>query len=145
MIVLMEDDVYAVEAMLKFMYTFDYDDSGKHQERTSFMIFNAEVYSIADKYSILALKARAKKKFDKAVHNCRDMEDLIHAILEVYSSTPSADRGLRDTVVKVVHENISTLLEKDDFRGVLQDTVGFAADVIHRMAQSIQTCICPDC
>lgn len=135
--------------MLHFMYTFDYTVSGNNQERASPMIFNVEVYSIADKYCILGLKTRAKKKFDKAVKTCWDMDDFAHAITEVYSSTPSTDRGLRDTIVEVARKNISTLLQKEDFRSVLEETVGFAADVAQLMEQSdsspLEEFLCPNC
>ncbi|KAL2057371.1 hypothetical protein ABVK25_002424 [Lepraria finkii] len=146
---LKEDNVRAVEAMLYFVYIFGYDGSGNGQECISPMIFNAEVYSIADKYGILALKVRATEKFDKAVRTCWDMDDVAHAITEVYSSTPSTDRGLRDTAVEVAHEHISPLLEKDDFRGVLEEAVGFTADVTQVFAQSesssLRTYHCPRC
>jgi len=135
--------------MLDFVYTFDYDGSGNSQGRASPMIFNAEVYSIGDKYGVVALKSRAKKKFDKAVKTCWDMDDFAHAITEVYSSTPSTDRGLRDTIVEVARKNISTLLEKEDFRSVLEETVGFAADVTQLMDQSenqsLLEFLCPKC
>lgn len=123
--------------MLHFMYAFDYDGSGNDHERVSPMVFNAEVYSIADKYGILILKVRAKEKFDKAVNTCWDMDDFAHAITEVYSSTPSMDRGLRDAVTKVAHKHISTLLKEDDFLGVLEEIGGFAADVTQLMAQDV--------
>lgn len=136
MIELKEDSVRTVEAMLRFMYTFDCDGSGNDQERVSPMIFNAEVYSIADKYGVQALKTRSKEKFDKAVKTCWDMDDFARAITEVYSSTPSTDRGLRDTVAHTVVENIQGLLTKPDFQDVLEDTVGFGADVTKILAQS---------
>ena len=133
---LKEDSVRAVEAMLHFIYTFDYNSSGNDQEGISPMIFNVEVYSITDKYGILALKLRATEKFGKAVRTYWDMDDFAYAITEVYSSTPSKDRGLRDTVVEVAYKYISTLLEKDDFWGVVEEAVGFAADVTQLIAQS---------
>jgi len=143
---LKEDDFRVVEAMLHFMYRFDYDGSGNDQGRVSPMLFNVQVYGIADKYGILALKSVAKEKFDKAVRTCWDMDDFAHVITEIYSSTPSTDRGLRDTVVDVAltdrglrdtvvdvaHEHIRALLEKDDFRGVLEETA-----VLLRMSRNL--------
>ena len=135
--------------MLRFMYTFDYDGSGNDHERISPMLFNVEVYSTAEKYDILALKLRAKDKFDKAVRTCWDMDDFAHCITDLYSSIPSTDRALRDTVVEVAHEHIEALLEKDGFRSVLEETAGFAADVTQLMAQSDNSSPkeynCPNC
>ena len=145
---LQEDNARAVEAMLGFMYTFDYDCSGNDLERTSPMLFNVEVYSIAEKYGVSSLKLRAKEKFERAVKTCWDMDDLAHTITYIYSSTPPTDRGLRDAVVEVVYEHISALLKKHTFRDVLEETVGFAADVTQLMVSSeraFQKYHCPNC
>jgi speckle-type POZ protein len=61
--------------MLNFMYLFSYDASGSDQARASPMIFNVKVYSIADKYDVVALKSQAKEKFEKAAKSCWSMED----------------------------------------------------------------------
>ena len=130
------------------MYTFDYDGSGNDLERISPMLFNVEVYSIAEKYDISALKLRAEEKFEKAVETCWDMDDFAHAITDIYSSTPPTDRGLRDKVVEVAYQHISALLMKHTFRDVLKETVGFAADVTQLMASregSLKKYHCPSC
>lgn len=122
--------------MLRFMYTFDYDDSDNDHERISLMFFNVKVYSTAKKYDNLTLKLRAKKKFNKAVRTCWDMNDFAHCITEIYSSTSSTDQVLRDTVVEIAYEHIKALLEKNNFRSVLEKTAEFATDVIQLMTQS---------
>lgn len=145
---LKEDNSRAVEAMLRFMYTFDYDSSGSDWERASPILFNVEVYSIAEKYGVLPLKLQAKEKFEKAIQNCWDMDDFSPAITEIYNSTPTTDRGLRDAVVEISHEHICRLLEKHAFRDVLEETAGFAADVTQQMASSdtaMENYRCPNC
>ena len=134
MIELKEDEASVVEAMLNFMYNFNYDASGSDQAPVSPMTFSARVYSIADKYHVPALKSQAKQKFEKAVKTCWNMDDFPNAIIEVYNSTPATDRGLRDLVVGIAYMHINTLLKKQDFRNVLEETVGFAADVTEFMA-----------
>ena len=120
--------------MLRFIYTFDYDNSGSDSERTSPILFNVEVYTIAEKYGVLLLKLQAKKKFEKAVKTCWDIDDISPAITEIYGSTPATDRGLRDAVVKISREHICALLKKHAFRAVLEETTGVAANVIQLMA-----------
>ncbi|KAF2106549.1 hypothetical protein BDV96DRAFT_590806 [Lophiotrema nucula] len=56
--------------MLQFLYTFDYDSSGRAENSSSPMVFNVKVYSIADKYDIPALKSQAKHKFETTVGTC---------------------------------------------------------------------------
>jgi speckle-type POZ protein len=131
--------------MLNFMYLFNYDASGGDQARASPMIFNAKVYSIADKYDVVALKSQAKEKFEKAAESCWNMEDFPPAISEVYSSTPATDRGLRGLVVDISYTHIDALLARQDFRNVLEETVGFAADVTQLIASSFKEYKCPNC
>ena len=147
------DDVSAVEAMLQFMYTFDYDASSSAENTSSPMVFNVKVYSIADKYDVPALKSQAKQKFKTTVETCWDMDDFPYAVAQVYNSTPSVDRGLRDVVVAVACKHTSQLLSKQGFRDVLEDTVGFASDIAQLLAKSQERCEsrsqnkyrCPNC
>lgn len=124
-----------VEAMLHFMYTFDYDASGSAQNSSSPMVFNVKVYSIADKYDVPALKSQAKQKFETAVETCWDMDDFPDAIAQVYHSTPSTDRGLREVISGAACEHVNELLLKQGFRDVLEETVGFASDIAQLLAK----------
>lgn len=139
------DDVSAVEAMLQFMYTFDYDASGGAEHSSSPMVFNVRVYSIADKYDVPALKSQAKQKFETTVETCWDMDDFPYAVAQVYNSTPSVDRDLRKVVVDVACKHINELLLKQGFRDVLEETVGFASDIAQLLAKSQNKYRCPKC
>ena len=142
-----DDSASAVHAMLQFMYTFDFDSSGNDLERMSPMLFDVEVYSLAEKYDVSPLKLLTQDKFRKAVETCWDMDDFAQTVVAVYSSTPSTDRGLRDTIAEVTRDHIATLLEKCLFKEVLEVTAGFAADVIQLMASGSakKKYRCPNC
>ncbi|KAI2707456.1 hypothetical protein CBS147354_9518 [Penicillium roqueforti] len=101
-----DDDPRALEAMIHFFYGFNYDSSGSDQGRTSPMLFNVKVYQIGDKYGIPKLKAQAKEKFSVAITTCWEMDDFPTAIASAYSTTSSADRGLRDLLVSTSLEHI---------------------------------------
>ena len=58
---LKEDDPSMVEVMIKFFYTFDY--TFPLQTETSSLGLHARVYTIADKYEVLDLKAIALTNF----------------------------------------------------------------------------------
>jgi speckle-type POZ protein len=116
----------------------------------SAMIFSVKVYSIADKCDVPALKMQAKEKFEKAVKTCWNMDVLPRAVSEIYDSTPETERGLRDPVTEIVCKHIKTLLEKQDFKNVLEETAGFAADITRLMALEAgsgksQCYKCPNC
>lgn len=119
-----DDDPRALEAMIHFMYGFNYDSSGSDLGRISPMLFNVHVYQIGDKYGIPSLKEQAKEKFAAVIKTCWGMDDFLIAIASTYSTTPSADRGLRDLVVSTCLEHINELVKNDDFEQVLRETLG---------------------
>lgn len=119
-------EVSLVEAMLRFMYSFEYSNTCG----ISAMIYDAQVYQIADKYDIPALKKHAKERFETAVGVGWNMDDFPLAIGIVYDTTPRRDMGLRDIVVKTSVSKISELLDKDGFSKTLRSVPDFAVDLI---------------
>jgi hypothetical protein len=109
--------------MIYFIYGFNYDSSGSDQGRNSAMLFNVKVYQIGDKYDIPKLKEQSREKFSIAIETCWEMDDFPIAIASAYSTTTSADRGLRDPLVSTSLKHIDVLLKKKDFKQVLRDTV----------------------
>ncbi|KAI9166341.1 BTB and MATH domain-containing protein [Paramyrothecium foliicola] len=138
-----------VEAMLQFMYKFEYSNSYD----ISTMVFDAQVYQIADKYDIPALKAYAKDRFHTAIITGWNMDEFGLAISTAYNSTLPQDRGLRDPCVEISHRNIEQLLGRDTFREVLRNTADFAADLIpflcgkdaSKKPNKAQLYACPSC
>ncbi|GKU15375.1 unnamed protein product [Fusarium langsethiae] len=138
-------DPTVVEAMLHFMYYFHYTNvSG-----VSAMVFDAQVYQIADKYSVHALKRHAKNKFGTAVEAGWTMDDFPVAINVVYTTTPSNDRGLRDLTVETSHINLDELTSRAGFCETLRTTPDFAADLVpfvcDRSSRDVGTYKCPKC
>ncbi|KFA81333.1 hypothetical protein S40288_08303, partial [Stachybotrys chartarum IBT 40288] len=136
-------DIGIVEAMLEFMYKFDYSASNG----TSAMIFDAQVYQIADKYDIAALKQHAMGKFGVAIETGWSLHDFPLAVAVAYDTTPPEDRGLRDLVIATSYANIDKLLINDSFCKVLRTTIDFAADLVpflHGNAQN-PSYRCPSC
>ncbi|OJD23475.1 hypothetical protein ACJ73_05172 [Blastomyces percursus] len=144
---LMDDDPRTIEAMIHFMYGFDYDSSGNSRGRISPMLFNARVYGVAEKYGVSHLKQEAKAKFEDAVRTCWDMDDFPPVIMEVYTSTISTDRGLRDVLVDTAYTHVDSLLQKDPFLFILGACAGFSADVLQLLARkpSLTKYKCPNC
>lgn len=130
------DDPSVVDAMLQFMYTFEYDWRSNDQEQVSPMLFDVRVYGIAEKYGVSALKVRAKEKFEAVVKKWWHLDDFSHSVVEIYRSTPSTDRGLRDIAVSVACEHISELLKNSSFNDALEEIADFAADITQLLANS---------
>ncbi|CAF3507065.1 unnamed protein product [Fusarium graminearum] len=118
--------VSLVKAMIYFMYHLNYNIPNS----SSAMAFNAKMYQIADKYAMNALKRYAQGEFSISIKECWEDVALPDVISLVYTSTPSSDRGLRDTVVgtSLVHLNI--LMDRDEFRAELASNADFSIDII---------------
>lgn len=125
--------------MIHFMYGFEYDSSGSDHGRVSPILFNVNMYQIADKYRVPKLKECAKEKFEKAIKACWEMDDFPRTITETYSSTPKTDRGLRDPLVTTALNYIDCLHKKEDFIHVLEETIGFGADLIRSSISRMST------
>lgn len=138
-------DASVVEGMLRFMYSFDYASTCG----TSSMVFDAQMYQIADKYQIPSLKAHSMSRFGAAIATGWDMDDFSVAVSVVYNSTPSDDRSLRDLAVETSCANIEKLLQHDDFCKLLRETPDFSADLIPVLCDERQPTIqryqCPFC
>ncbi|RSL38864.1 hypothetical protein CEP53_014516 [Fusarium sp. AF-6] len=138
-------DASVVEAMLHFMYYFNYNNACG----TSTLVYDAQVYQIADKYDIPALKEHCKSKFSAAITTGWSLDDFPLAITVAYESTPSEDRGLRDLVVETSRKHIDKLLGNDSFCKLLRKTSDFSADLIPFLSDKTSTNApryeCPSC
>src|SRR5215471_17354572 len=74
--------------------------------------FHILMYSLADRLFIRGLKSLAKENFEKELRPRLVSKSFPVAVIEVYSSTPEQDRGLRDLVVKITVDNLTKLREK---------------------------------
>jgi hypothetical protein len=138
-------DSSVIEAMLHFMYHFEYTNESTESD----MVFQAGVYQIADKYGVFALKEHAKEKFSKAVKADWSTEDFPIAIELVYTTTPPEDRGLRDLVIETSNANLENLISRDGFCQALRTTTDFAADLVpftcSKTSRKIPRYKCPSC
>jgi hypothetical protein len=126
--------------MVQFMYTFDYEypkECGKNP------VFDAQLYHLADMYTMDGLKAWAKIKYSTSAGpkaNRWDVwEDMgvaayMDSVAIVYSTTPSGDRGLRDVVIRVWHDNFEHLAQRKIFTTRLKDLEDFTIDLVASFA-----------
>lgn len=98
------------------------------------LIMNVRVYAAAEKYDISTLKDLSKEKFNKLEYRLPRcyFPPIIH---EVLTTTPSSDRGLRNTILEVcteraVMEFLSNGEGSDDWEGVLKGDPDFLMEII---------------
>ncbi|KAM5448043.1 hypothetical protein MaudCBS49596_005629 [Microsporum audouinii] len=137
-----DDDPRAIEAMISFMYKFDYHQTGGE---ASSMLFDAKVFGVAEKYGIAALKICAQNKFKVAIQIGWNTDEFLDVIAEVYNEISCADRTLRKLLATVCYDNIRELFKKDHFKVLLEDIPGFVADVIHLFISNLREYACPSC
>lgn len=69
------------------------------------LIIHVKVYALAEKYVIGGLKDVAFMKFKAELETSWNTQDFLEAVEFVYDYTMVWDRGMRDTIVQVFHDN----------------------------------------
>lgn len=89
------------------------------------------VYALADKYGVTDLKEKAARHFDEMLGHGELSLDIFDIVREVYSTTQSHDRGLRDIVIAKVHSEIQHWTGEMVFMETLASEGEFCADLLH--------------
>ncbi|PGH08560.1 hypothetical protein GX51_01079 [Blastomyces parvus] len=133
-VITLKDDPRTIEAMINFMYGFDYTNSyGGH---ISPMIVFAKLYAAAEFYGIPVLKEQVKTKFTAAARTDWDRDDFPGIIREISTTTLPTDPTLRTILAVTATEHITLLLQKDEFMHALERCGDFAADVVRCLVQN---------
>ncbi|RAL15393.1 uncharacterized protein BO97DRAFT_440806 [Aspergillus homomorphus CBS 101889] len=131
-----EDDPHAIEAMFRSMYGLEYDSrAGDH---TSSLIFAIKAYQVADKYLVSRLKTRAVERFRALVEKCWQTDDFhdFRIIIAEVSERTRRDQDLWRILTRISADYIAGLGDNESFRNALEDSNGFAADLVLEMARN---------
>ncbi|KAI7505191.1 hypothetical protein KC347_g8081 [Hortaea werneckii] len=127
------DDPDAVKLMIDFLYLHDYvaietcfsETPNSSNKRTlgatggdAGSIMHAKVYALGSKYQIPSLQSTSLKKFEAAVALAWDSEEFVHAVHLVHTTTPDADKSLRDVTARVILEHDEELCNKPAMEAV---------------------------
>ena len=133
---LKEEDPRYAGILLRYFYALDYQiDTGGIPASVA----HARVYAIADKYGVGLLKDLARARFALAVRNtvATDIADLIAATEVVYATTPSSDRGLRNSIKPKLMEFKQQLRDNNEFMALFVSGLGggnFAVEMLDAWA-----------
>ena len=110
------DHPAAIECMVTFLYTGDYDDEAAVDTDTRLML-HALVYSLADKYDIQNLKRLAEVNFENMADGgmCDDFPAIVATVFE---TTYSNDEGLRGVVCRICVDHIDEVLASETWNGL---------------------------
>lgn len=104
---------------------------------------NVLVYSVAEKYDIAMLKDKAKEKFELRAEtgNLVTASEFTEIITEIYRTTPSSDRGLRNVVSQICARHTQTIVNDPVFKSSIEETGEFVFDLLQEVlkVQSIVT------
>ena len=127
------DNPAAIECMVKFLYTGDYDgqayltmdtDYGMDSVLGTILMLNVLVYSLADKYDIEPLKILAEFKFYD-IADRKMGEDFPAVVTAVFEATRSSDIGLRSLVCSICTCHLDEILTSEVWNEVLASNLAF--------------------
>ena len=78
------------------------------------LLFHISMYSLADRLLMEGLKALAMDYVEHELVQRLDASSFPEAISEIYLSTPSHDRGLRDLAIKTTMNHLTTLRNSNE-------------------------------
>jgi hypothetical protein len=99
------------------------------------LLNNVLVYAIAEKYGIAELKEMAKAKFQSRAGSLLSAKEFPEIIKELYRSTPSSDRGLRDIVSQVCAQQGRTIVDSPDLNTVIVKIGEFGLDLLREVLE----------
>ena len=138
---LSDDDPQAVDAMLYYLYNWDYHDQGNDQQQVSPIVLDVRVFAIADKFFVEPLKQLSADKFAKRAEAEWTMPNFAMAIAEVYDIIPEHEDTLEQMVVRVVKDHAGDLFDETKryghFTKVIRERAELAADVSEALATDI--------
>ncbi|KAJ5106421.1 hypothetical protein N7456_003096 [Penicillium angulare] len=129
-----EEDPVIIVALINFIYSFKYEIS-EEIDKIALIDFNTKLYQVADKYLVLKLKEVTSKRVNEIAKECWESEDFPVSIAEAYERTSPTETLLRGVFVNISYDHIDALMESENFRAVVQGTVGFAADLVRVLYQ----------
>ncbi|KAL9054737.1 MAG: hypothetical protein Q9206_003426 [Seirophora lacunosa] len=125
---LKEEHPQIVQRLMTFFYYGDYGDltpvspplffvhktggsTMTDQDRQDSLLLHCAMYACAVRYHVAELKTKAEGRFKALVASSWPLKDLPALVADVYTSTPSNDRGLRDPIVALCSEHIDDLVK----------------------------------
>jgi hypothetical protein len=138
---LSDDEVPVIAAMVNYLYSGDYDDSGADRfqhmlSATSFedsasvpntsneaspLLFNAKMYIAAGKYNIQVLKELATEKLRNAAMTEWDNDVFMESVKLIWGETSDDEKVMRKIMGEIAVEQQQMLGENGKFKKLLPE------------------------
>ncbi|KAI7238339.1 hypothetical protein KC330_g2593 [Hortaea werneckii] len=129
---LKDDDNAAVEAMLRWLYTFDYEKT-RTAEHESPYDFHLNVVVVADKYLLHGLRDEALRRLSNLLQTI-PAEKLVNFFRE-FDWNDGYPQQVFDLANNSRRLRLQTLLDHDSFRSLLKDNIDLAMVVIEELRE----------
>jgi len=129
---LKDDDEAAVEAMLRWLYTFDYKTptSGDKQEDT--LDFQLNVRVVADKYLLAGLRDEALQRLKTHLDTANEC-DLVKLIGKVRYTDTTFPTAVTDAIDKIRNQRLDLLLNNLAFRGLMRSDADLSMSIVDKL------------
>lgn len=159
------DELSVVRAMIRYLYTDDYEDAppdldaaeAEPEDEFSFgvssqaatlssveneafpLLFNVKMYVIGDKYDIPGLRVLATEKYQTCVDSNWNSSMFSQSAQYLWDNTMETDRPLRNAVATAAHTSLEELLDRGEFGDILKNNASFCFDVLKlNMGRSLE-------
>jgi speckle-type POZ protein len=153
-----EDDPDAVEAMIQYLYTGDYNGATSkcrlllHAKvggircdvHVWLPLTMNQVYSIAHKYMMQDLQQTSYDQFQSAIDRYWQTDDFPKVVEYMYSSIPLRECGLWNTAMGICADNVDRLLEKSGFSEMLDGNGAISTEIL-KTGRRKTSLNCPNC
>lgn len=134
-------DAVVAEAVLRYLYTFDYaDGAGNTQGRVEALVLDVHMYIAADYLRLDDLEQLAASKFNDRAANKMHEDEFAEAVSVVYTSAPDHERLLRDSIVRICTQHAKKLFGAKEnnlrLKELLATIPAFGGEVATKLAAS---------
>jgi hypothetical protein len=98
------------------------------------LVTNAQMYIIADKYEIEALKKLASAKYEEVVRMCWNTFEFSESARLIHENTMESDRTIKDVIEQAESDNINALLDRGEFTALLNGNGELATRILKCVA-----------
>jgi hypothetical protein len=100
------------------------------------LLNNVYVYAIAEKYFIEGLKEMARERFQSQAESLLFVGEFAEIITELYQSTLSSDRGLRDIVSSICAQQGKTIVNSPHLSASIVENGEFGLDILRETVKN---------
>ncbi|KAK5116592.1 hypothetical protein LTR85_009217 [Meristemomyces frigidus] len=131
---LKEDGEEAVEAMLRWLYTFDYEEhTGATEPRKANTLgFHLDVCVVADKYLLSALKDEAIKRLQTLLEAATE-DKLVGFMEHVYYANEALPEAVSHMVDEVRDSRLLALMDNPSFCGMMRNDAELGMTVAQQL------------